>query len=211
MKRKWERIVSRGKERQDRYSGIAGEAGLGLEGIKEGVQELGRLFTGAYTQQPDQIQQQPTPQPEEKRKSKSKPTRTPTSSTSTTSSKMSASTAATSVDLDCSDQPVTESSAGRSSVDGGSGLMRRRSNKHRPPPVELMVRDTGASPLVSPNPNFQRRNLDEEEERGDDDSPTRDSSDAVKKEKSSKRSSITDSAMVSSWVSSVMGKKWEEQ
>jgi hypothetical protein len=72
-----------------------------------------------------------------------------------------------------------------------------------------MVQDTGASPIVSPNPDF-RSDDGREEQVGSRQGEKLEEEDPAAKLKN-KRMSITDPALVSSWVTSVMGKKWEEQ
>ncbi|EAU82934.1 hypothetical protein CC1G_12364 [Coprinopsis cinerea okayama7 len=160
LKRKWERIVNRGVERENSISNantaalrsLTSPATLSFEGLKGGVQEVSRLLsvaTGTGSRPPSA-----TPSPLLSSKSlprhsaRDSNSSASTSRTTTTSSstgahhRLSQCSSATSLDedVDTVKQHVEPPPNGNSSIHSS--------------PQELIITDTGATPTVSPNPAF---------------------------------------------------------
>jgi hypothetical protein len=138
VKRKWERIVSRGFQKNDGVGEINLNSGTGnsvvLEGIKEGVQGVSRLIAAGLSD----LSSNPSP-----------PMRLSSTPKRGHSANQSSSSASTNTTDTKSSARLSQSSA--SSL-GDEILL---SPKEEEEDQELIVRDTGATPTMSPNPAFR--------------------------------------------------------
>ncbi|KAF7323807.1 hypothetical protein MKEN_00601900 [Mycena kentingensis (nom. inval.)] len=216
LKRKWERIVSRGFQAtsphmtsQSTYGDgdnpTSPNGGAVLDGLREGVQGVGRLIAAL------------SPAPYPSLDSVVSPTRRSAHSTSSSTSTNTT-------------QSTRLSQSSTSSIEEEPVCIMSPTGDSDPEVQELMVHDTGATPTMSPNPAFtaqRQRNLhvytpDSSAEAEADffaANATLESLAAASTRPTSKRAASTSAlpglslvesvAPVSAWVDTV-GKKWEE-
>jgi len=138
LKRKWERIVSRGFQKGDGVSEAHVNPNPGnsvvLEGIKEGVQGVSRFIAAGLTD----LSSNPSP-----------PMRLSSAPKRGHSANQSSSSASTNTTDTKSSARLSQSSA--SSLGDETLLSPREEEEDQ----ELIVRDTGATPTMSPNPAFK--------------------------------------------------------
>lgn len=185
VKRKWERIVSRGLEKERLDSPLTGDSpnsGAMFEGIREGVQGVSRFIAyGLSSASPSssaphppsafsQSQYSSSPLTNKRRSLPAARSSTSSMSTFTTKSTRLSSSSASSFDVGEPGNVDYFASCGEEEEDEQNVLEEEHAQEL------LMVRDTGASPLVSPNPEFiqqkkERKRERERLERGLNDTP----------------------------------------
>ena len=213
VKRQWERIINRGFEKSSSSSFVSASipstasslttsaapssSGVVLEGIKEGVQEMGRFFTaglGSIAQGNSPVSSSTLPTSRGNRRVSSKfpvPLRLDSGdcygheSQSSSSTSISATTVASSSTLATSlmsehgtasivSPPFTSASDEASNEYDEFGDFEEAPTRNLNDLAEqeenteqvLMVHDTGATPMMSPNPHFRRRNRMDVEQNG---------------------------------------------
>ncbi|KAF8229793.1 hypothetical protein L208DRAFT_149624 [Tricholoma matsutake] len=149
LKRKWERIISRGFETSNSSLQSQGSGAM-LEGIREGVQGVSRfLAAGLAISELSPPSTPTTPQPDRRRTHSASQSNSSISTNTTKSTRFSQSSTSS-----IGEEPPQLKEEGKDDP--------ILSTEDETVPV-LIVRDTGATPTMSPNPDFVRKQQQHQE------------------------------------------------